>query len=260
MKRISNQAQAFPAPPRAQGQTARKVIEIGSIAALALLSGFAFKGPQREPVQAVKTDPPAVFATEASAAWLPNEERGTYILPIAPEITVTEPVIQTPAPEPEPEPEPILHSIDAVSLEPETQEAVWLVCKENPTLYSMVLAMGFYESGFDPEAVGDHGNSIGWMQVQPRWHQERIDRLGVTDLKDPVQNAMVAVDYIDWIAERLNPEHPEDAYGTHSLLMAYNQGWQGANESWSAGRYSTNYSRKVLDLAATYLTEMEGWQ
>lgn len=259
MKRIPK-ASAFPASSRAQRQTARKVIEIGSVAALALLSGFAFKGPIAEPAQAVKTDPPAIFTTEASAAWLPNEERGTYIPPIAPEITVTEPVIQTPAPEPEPEPEPILHSIEAVSLELETQEAVWLVCKENPTLYSMVLAMGFYESGFDPEAVGDHGNSIGWMQVQPRWHQERMDRLGVTDLKDPVQNAMVAVDYIDWIAERLNPEHPEDAYGTHALLMAYNQGWQGANESWSAGRYSTNYSRKVLDLAATYLTEMEGWQ
>ena len=259
MKRIPK-ASAFPASSRTQRQTARKVIEIGSVAALALLSGFAFKGPIAEPTQAVKTDPPAIFTTEASAAWLPNEERGTYIPPIAPEITVTEPVIQTPAPEPEPEPEPILHSIEAVSLEPETQEAVWLVCKENPTLYSMVLAMGFYESGFDPEAVGDHGNSIGWMQVQPRWHQERMDRLGVTDLKDPVQNAMVAVDYIDWIAERLNPEHPEDAYGTHALLMAYNQGWQGANESWSAGRYSTNYSRMVLDLAATYLTEMEGWQ
>jgi len=259
MKRIPK-ASAFPASSRAQRQTARKVIEIGSVAALALLSGFAFKGPIAEPAQAVKTDPPVIFVTEASAAWLPNEERGTYILPIAPEITVTEPVIQAPAPEPEPEPEPILHSIDAVSLEPETQEAVWLVCKENPTLYSMVLAMGFYESGFDPEAVGDHGNSIGWMQVQPRWHQERMDRLGATDLKDPVQNAMVAVDYIDWIAERLNPEHPEDAYGTHALLMAYNQGWQGANESWSAGRYSTNYSRMVLDLAATYLAEMEGWQ
>jgi len=242
-------------------QGTRKVIQVGMITGLALLSGFAFRGPQREPAQVKQPDPPAVF-TVAAASWLPNEERG-YIEPAAPQIRAEAPVVQTPAPEPEPEPEPelpALRYLGAVNMDPETQDAIWTVCKENPTLYSMVMAMGYYESAHDTAAVGDSGRSLGWLQVQPRWHQERMDRLGVTDLLDPVQCALVAVDYIDWIAERLNPENPADAYGTHALLMAYNQGWQGANESWSAGRYSTNYSRKVLDLAATYLAEMEGWE
>lgn len=240
-------------------QGTRKVIQVGMITGLALLSGFAFRGPQREPAQAKQPDPPAVF-TVAAASWLPNEERG-YIEPAAPQIRAEAPVVHTPAPEPEPEPEPpALRYLEAVNMDPETQDAIWTVCKENPTLYSMVMAMGYYESAHDTAAVGDSGRSLGWLQVQPRWHQERMDCLGVTDLLDPVQCALVAVDYIDWIAERLNPENPADAYGTHALLMAYNQGWQGANESWSAGRYSTNYSRKVLDLAATYLAEMEGWE
>ena len=258
MNRIQQRtAPALTTPPRAQRPGTRKVIQVGVIASLALLSGFAFRGPQRVPATpADLPDPPTVFTTTAAASWLPNEERG-YIVPIAPEIRTEAPVVQTPAPEPE---HPVLRYLEAVDMDHETQDAIWTVCKENPTLYSMVMAMGYYESAHDTAAVGDSGRSLGWLQVQPRWHQERMDRLGVTDLLDPVQCALVAVDYIDWIAERLNPETPADAYGTHALLMAYNQGWQGANESWSAGRYSTNYSWKVLDLAATYLAEMEGWE
>lgn len=251
-------------PPAAPPKWGKTALRATALVGVSLLSGFVLRpAPATDTAAAIDAAPPPAIVQPGPATL-------EAVIPMAepPAVKEATPVVQTPAPQPEPEPNPeldpepepqALHYLEAVGLDPETQEATWTVCKENPTLFSMVTAMGFFESNWTTDAVGDHGNSLGWMQVQPRWHQERMDRLGVTDLLDPVQNVRVAVDYIDWIAERLNPGNPADAYGTHALLMAYNQGWQGASESWSAGRYSTNYSRKVLDLAATYLEEVEGW-
>ena len=41
------------------------------------------------------------------------------------------------------------------------------------------------ESGWCASAEGDNGQSIGLMQIQPRWHKERLTRLGITNLYDP---------------------------------------------------------------------------
>lgn len=72
------------------------------------------------------------------------------------------------------------------------------------------------ESNGNPQAVGDNGQSIGLMQIQPKWHKARIDRLGITDLKDPKQNLTVGCDIL---AELL------DTYGNyHMALAAYNTG------------------------------------
>ena len=77
------------------------------------------------------------------------------------------------------------------------------------------------------------------------------------ELREKIKLLQEAVDYIDWIADLLNPEHPEDAYATEMLLMAYNQGWAGAKESWSLGTYSTYYSRVVMGSYAAFMEEME---
>ena len=72
------------------------------------------------------------------------------------------------------------------------------------------------ESGGDPEAVGDGGESIGLMQIQPKWHGERMARLGVTDLFDPYENVLTGCDIL---AEKLAE------YGNlHDALSAYNAG------------------------------------
>lgn len=72
------------------------------------------------------------------------------------------------------------------------------------------------ESGWLETAEGDGGNSIGLMQIQERWHRERMQRLGVTDLYDPKQNVKVGCDIL---AELLGK------YGNYKdALSVYNSG------------------------------------
>lgn len=72
------------------------------------------------------------------------------------------------------------------------------------------------ESGWVASAEGDGGESIGLMQIQPRWHKERITRLGITNLYDPEQNVTVGCDIL---SELLNK------YGNYEdALSAYNSG------------------------------------
>ena len=66
--------------------------------------------------------------------------------------------------------------------------------------------------------VGDDGRSVGYMQVQRRWHEDRMARLGVTDLTDPYGNFRVGCDYL---AELLGKYPLEEA------LTAYNSGKPG---------------------------------
>ena len=42
----------------------------------------------------------------------------------------------------------------------------------------LLMAIAFYESSYNPGAVG--GECLGLLQVNPRWHQDRMARLGVT--------------------------------------------------------------------------------
>lgn len=72
------------------------------------------------------------------------------------------------------------------------------------------------ESGWCESAEGDNGNSIGLMQIQERWHKERMKRLGVNDLYDSEQNITVGCDIL---SELLNK------YGNYEdALSVYNSG------------------------------------
>lgn len=72
------------------------------------------------------------------------------------------------------------------------------------------------ESGWLTSAEGDDGNSIGLMQIQERWHKERMKRLGVTNLYDSEQNITVGCDIL---SELLNK------YGNYEdALSVYNSG------------------------------------
>lgn len=82
---------------------------------------------------------------------------------------------------------------------------------------TVLLAMIERESGFEVEAVGDGGRSLGLMQIQPRWHQQRMDDLGCTDMFDAEQNITVGADIL---AEQLARYDGDMG----KALTAYNQG------------------------------------
>lgn len=63
----------------------------------------------------------------------------------------------------------------------------------------LIQAICFKESSFQSDA--ENGGCVGIMQVFPKWHKDRMERLGVTDLKDIRQNMTVATDYLSELEE-----------------------------------------------------------
>ena len=63
-------------------------------------------------------------------------------------------------------------------------------------LHAEFLSVAWCESGYDFDAVGDHGSSLGLFQIQPQWHLWRLEAVGEELdpllLFDPVVNAKVA--------------------------------------------------------------------
>lgn len=127
-----------------------------------------------------------------------------------------------------------------VPLEDELQDYIIETCEEKGIDPAIVMAMIDKESKFTIDIVGDKGRSFGLMQIQPRWHEERMKRLGVTDLLDPYQNVTVGIDILG--------ELLESGKSLEWALMAYNGGYAHANRHIEAGTLSS-YASGVLELA-----------
>ena len=120
----------------------------------------------------------------------------------APEVSVEVPAEPIPEEVPE-EPVPVEPSPEVktvlvydVPLDLELQLHIIQVCEDYHIAPSIVIAMIERETQFDADAIGDNCHSFGLMQIQQKWHQKRMDKLGVTDLMDPYQNVLVGIDYL----------------------------------------------------------------
>lgn len=177
-------------------------------------------------------------------------------------------IIQTPpAPPPTADPLPMdnareLWSVErdkqdtpllSADLDATTQWAIYDVCDRDNQLFCTVMAIAWKESLYQTDIIGDGGDSIGMMQINTRWNTDRMERLGVTDLTDPVQSAMVAVDLLRELAETF-----DSGISDTTTLMAYNMGPTGARRAMDAGTYETAYTQEVTAMFQTYLQEMEG--
>jgi len=214
-----------------------------AIAILALGAGAMFGG-------AIGRDPePLVSASETAT---PPPTAIIQVAEIIPSMPV-EIIHHDPAPTPM---SPALLA-DTVPLDEATQRIVYEMCGENDALFCTAMAIANRESRFTPDVVGDGGDSIGMMQINTYWQRDRIADLGITDLTDIGQNMAVALDYIDWLATRMEPDAPESTYGTHALFMAYNMGLAGAREAWGIGVLQTNYSTACSEYFQTYMEGLE---
>lgn len=158
----------------------------------------------------------AVAITLAAKALEPEREE-----PAEPEtIVAVEIVVEAePAEEPEAvapeEAEPEVYY--AVPMERELQDKLRIACEQTGVTMELALAVIEQETDFR-NVMGDGGDSTGYMQVQKKWHESRMERLGVTDLRDPAGNFLVGCDYL---AELLAVYPKEEA------LTAYNRGTPG---------------------------------
>lgn len=124
-----------------------------------------------------------------------------------------------------------------VPLERELQDHIFALCDERGIDPAIIITMIYLESRFTPDAVGDSGNSLGLMQIQPRWHQARMEALGCTDLLDPYQNVAVGIDLLGDLM---------DSSGSIEWAsMAYNGGAAYANRYAERGEIS-DYVRMVI--------------
>lgn len=224
---------------RRRRQMAVRLITLALAFLAGMALGYALRGGQPEPPQAATTGTaappitaegidPTIFVTCAPPMDNPRElwsiEHGQEETPL----------------------------LD-VDLDPVTQWGIYAAaCDRDPALFCAVIAIAWTESRFQPDTVGDGGNSLGMMQINTKYHGERMEALGITDLTDPIQSALVAADYLKEI-ERLTGATTDDPL----LYMAYNMGPAGARKALQAGTESTEYSDKVLALYRGYREQME---
>ena len=112
-------------------------------------------------------------------------------------------------------------------------------CKKYNIEPTIVIAIIEQESNYDASAIGDNGDSLGLMQIQPMWHQERMERLGCLNLLDPYQNVTVGIDILAEILEEYKD--------IEKALVVYNAGPSKANKWFNKGICETTYSNGVLE-------------
>lgn len=124
-----------------------------------------------------------------------------------------------------------------VPLSKEVQDHIFTECDKYGISPAVVVAMIERESNFNTYCIGDDGRSAGLMQIQAKWHIERMIALNATDLYDPCENITVGVHYL---AEQL------DIYlgDMEKALTAYNRG--------SYSGTVTRYAKEVMERAGEF--------
>lgn len=152
------------------------------------------------------------------------------------QIQVVEPSPEADSPIVEPEVETVM--LWNVPLEEDLQLFIIQSCEEHHIDPSIIIAMIERESSYRASVIGDDGQAFGLMQVWPKWHQDRMDKLGVTDILDPLQNVTVGMDYLFELLDR--------GKGLAWALAAYNQGPDDADLG-----YGFDYAAEVLAIKET---------
>lgn len=102
---------------------------------------------------------------------------------------------------------------------------------------SLVIAIIESESSGRRKVVSSAG-CVGLMQISPKWHTDRMERLGVEDLEDAYGNILVGCDYLSELCGKY-----DDVY---TVLMCYNEGeYSGAVEKAEQGKHS-KYAEKIV--------------
>ena len=142
--------------------------------------------------------------------------------------------------EPEPEPEIDIYPVD---LDADLQRYIIETCEEYMINPSIIIAMCFYESSFNADAIGDNGECMGLMGISPRWCWPEMEKLNCPDMRDPYQNVTVGIDIF---AQKLAKYDGN----TEMALMSYNAGDAGAHRLWfNKGIYSTTYSSNIINMS-----------
>ena len=130
-----------------------------------------------------------------------------------------------------------------VNLDSDLQRYIIETCDEYTINPSIIIAMCFYESSFNADAIGDNGAGMGLMGINPRWCWPEMEKLSCPDMRDPYQNVTVGIDIF---AQKLAKYDGN----IEMALMSYNAGDAGAHRLWfNKGIYSTTYSSNIMNMS-----------
>lgn len=142
----------------------------------------------------------------------------------------------------EAEPEPEI-DIYPINLDADLQRYIIETCEKYMINPSIIIAMCFYESSFNADAIGDNGECMGLMGISPRWCWPEMEKLNCPDMRDPYQNVTVGIDIF---AQKLAKYDGN----IEMALMSYNAGDAGAHRLWfDKGIYSTTYSSNIMNMS-----------
>lgn len=100
----------------------------------------------------------------------------------------------------------------------------------------LLIAIIEAESSGNPNAK--NGDCLGLMQVSEKWHTDRMESLGVSDLYDERGNILVATDYLYELFMQ---------YGDLGMvLMTYN-GDSSAKDYWNGNGELSAYAKKIIN-------------
>lgn len=130
------------------------------------------------------------------------------------------------------------------------QVYLWCVCRDMGMDYPTAVAMIEQESGYQYDEIGNASDS-GYFQVVPKYHKDRMKRLRATDMLNPYQNALVAIDYMVELLDKYGGSYKK-------ALTAYNYGPEGAYKYFfSAGVDANDYAKSVLKKADRIRRELD---
>lgn len=100
-------------------------------------------------------------------------------------------------------------------------------------------AIAYTESRYQADA--ENGSCKGLMQISVKWHADRMEELGVTDIYDPDGNMHVAADYLSELFHKY--EDPG------LVLMHYNGASREAVTEYIETGNMSEYTEKTLALS-----------
>ena len=104
----------------------------------------------------------------------------------------------------------------------------------------ILYAMAERESSRHVYSVSGSGCK-GLFQISPKWHEQRMQSLGVDDIYDPLGNARTAASYMSELLAAGDGDY-------YYALMRYNMKTETANDLYEAGKIS-EYAQGIVDRA-----------
>ena len=137
-----------------------------------------------------------------------------------------------------------------VPLSKDLQLHIFKECEKYNIAPAFIIAMIERESNYNAKAIGDNGNSLGLMQIQPKWYAEKMSELNATDLLNPYDNITVGISIVADLFAKYN----DNVYG---LLHEYNGGLAYARRMESKGLKS-DYALTIVERSFQLETELYG--